>query len=36
VFGIFFFPDMTAALKKMWRYLRPGGRVAITTRARRV
>ena len=32
VFGIFFFPDMTTALKKMWRFLRPGGRIAITTR----
>ena len=33
VFGIFFLPDMTAALKKMWRYLRAGGRVVIATRA---
>jgi ubiquinone/menaquinone biosynthesis C-methylase UbiE len=32
VFGIFFFPDMTASLRKMWRYLRPGGRIAIATR----
>jgi len=32
VFGIFFLPDMTGALRKMWQYLRPGGRVAITTR----
>lgn len=31
VFGIFFFPDMPAALSKMWRFLRPGGRLAITT-----
>jgi SAM-dependent methyltransferase len=30
VFGIFFFPDMSAALKKMWRFLRPGGTLAIT------
>jgi ubiquinone/menaquinone biosynthesis C-methylase UbiE len=32
VFGVFFFPDMAAALRKMWRYLRGGGRVVITTR----
>ena len=31
VFGIFFFPDMPEALRKMWRFLRPGGQVAITT-----
>jgi ubiquinone/menaquinone biosynthesis C-methylase UbiE len=30
-FGLFFFPDMTAALRKMWRLLRPGGRLAILT-----
>ncbi|MCU1233164.1 MAG: Methyltransferase type 11 [Candidatus Solibacter sp.] len=30
VFGIFFLPDMTAALQKMWRFLRPGGVLAIT------
>jgi SAM-dependent methyltransferase len=30
VFGIFFFPDMPAALQKMWRFLRPGGVLAIT------
>ena len=32
VFGIFLSPDMAAALRKMWRYLRAGGRFAITTR----
>jgi ubiquinone/menaquinone biosynthesis C-methylase UbiE len=32
VFGIFFLPDMAEALRKMWRFLRPGGRLAITTR----
>jgi ubiquinone/menaquinone biosynthesis C-methylase UbiE len=31
VFGIFFFPDMRATLQKMWRLLRPGGRLAVTT-----
>lgn len=31
VFGIFFVPDMTAAVKELWRQVRPGGRLAITT-----
>jgi len=31
VFGIFFVPDMTAAARELWRMLRPGGRLAITT-----
>jgi ubiquinone/menaquinone biosynthesis C-methylase UbiE len=31
VFGIFFVPDMEAATKELWRMLRPGGRLAITT-----
>ncbi len=30
VFGIFFFEDMHAALRKMWGFLRPGGTLAIT------
>jgi ubiquinone/menaquinone biosynthesis C-methylase UbiE len=30
-FGLFFFPDMPAALRKMWRFLRPGGRLLVTT-----
>jgi SAM-dependent methyltransferase len=30
VFGIFFFEDPRAALQKMWRFLRPGGTLAIT------
>jgi ubiquinone/menaquinone biosynthesis C-methylase UbiE len=31
VFGIFFIPDMQGAIKALWRYLRPGGKLAITT-----
>ncbi len=31
VFGIFFVPDMAAAIKELWRMVRPGGRLAITT-----
>ena len=31
VFGIFFIPDMQAAIKELWRYVRPGGKLAITT-----
>lgn len=31
VFGIFFVPDMAAAVKELWRQVRPGGRLAITT-----
>ncbi|OAI16019.1 ubiquinone biosynthesis protein UbiE [Methylomonas koyamae] len=31
VFGIFFVPDMSAAVKELWRQVRPGGRLAITT-----
>ena len=30
-FGIFFVPDMTAAIKELWRMVKPGGRLAITT-----
>jgi ubiquinone/menaquinone biosynthesis C-methylase UbiE len=30
-FGVFFFPDMRATLQKMWRLLRPGGRLSIVT-----
>jgi len=31
VFGIFFVPDMTAAVRELWRVVRPGGVLAITT-----
>lgn len=31
VFGIFFVPDMALAVKELWRHVRPGGRLAITT-----
>jgi ubiquinone/menaquinone biosynthesis C-methylase UbiE len=31
VFGIFFVPDMTEAVKELWRMVKPGGRLAITT-----
>jgi SAM-dependent methyltransferase len=31
VFGIFFVPDMPAAVRALWRFVRPGGRLALTT-----
>src|SRR6185295_4955864 len=31
VFGIFFVPDMEAAAQELWRRVRPGGKLAITT-----
>jgi len=31
VFGIFFVPDLAQALRTMWSYARPGGRIAVTT-----
>jgi ubiquinone/menaquinone biosynthesis C-methylase UbiE len=31
VFGIFFVPDMSAAVRALWRVIRPGGKLAITT-----
>ena len=31
VFGVFFVPDMPAAVHELWRLVRPGGRLALTT-----
>jgi SAM-dependent methyltransferase len=31
VFGIFFVPDMAAAVRALWQVVSPGGRLAITT-----
>lgn len=31
VFGIFFVPDMAAQVRELWRMVRPGGQLAITT-----
>ncbi len=31
VFGIFFVPDMVAAVQELWRMIRPGGKLAITS-----
>jgi ubiquinone/menaquinone biosynthesis C-methylase UbiE len=31
VFGIFFLPDMTAALRRLWGLVAPGGQLAVTT-----
>lgn len=31
VFGIFFVPDMDRAVRELWSFVRPGGRLAITT-----
>jgi ubiquinone/menaquinone biosynthesis C-methylase UbiE len=31
VFGIFFVPDMVSAVQELWRHVRAGGRLAITT-----
>jgi len=36
VFGIFFLPDMAAALRRLWGWVKPGGAVAITTWGRTV
>src|SRR6266480_4370011 len=31
VFGIFFVPDMQMAVRELWRCVRPGGQLAVTT-----
>jgi ubiquinone/menaquinone biosynthesis C-methylase UbiE len=31
VFGIFFVPDMVAAIQELWRMVRPGGQLAVTS-----
>jgi SAM-dependent methyltransferase len=31
VFGIFFAPDMPTAIRRLWRWVKPGGSLAITT-----
>ena len=36
VFGIFFIPDMEAAVAELWRMLRTGGKLAITSWGTRV
>ncbi|WP_415908289.1 class I SAM-dependent methyltransferase [Oleiharenicola sp. Vm1] len=36
VFGIFFLPDMPAAVRALWRWVRPGGQLALTTWGPRV
>jgi ubiquinone/menaquinone biosynthesis C-methylase UbiE len=36
VFGISFVPDMPAAVRQLWRLVRPGGKLAITTWGRNV
>jgi ubiquinone/menaquinone biosynthesis C-methylase UbiE len=36
VFGIFFVPEMETAIRELWRMLRPGGKLAITSWGKQV
>jgi ubiquinone/menaquinone biosynthesis C-methylase UbiE len=36
VFGIFFVPDMVAAVRELWRMVRPSGKLAITSWGKKV
>ncbi|NJK73491.1 MAG: class I SAM-dependent methyltransferase [Microcoleus sp. SU_5_6] len=36
VFGIFFVPDMLSAIRELWRMVRPGGKLAITSWGKQV
>jgi ubiquinone/menaquinone biosynthesis C-methylase UbiE len=36
VFGIFLVPDMPAAVRELWRFVQPGGKLAITSWGRNV
>jgi ubiquinone/menaquinone biosynthesis C-methylase UbiE len=36
VFGIFFVPDMVDAVRELWRMVRPGGKLAITSWGKKV
>ncbi|NJO94503.1 MAG: class I SAM-dependent methyltransferase [Hydrococcus sp. RM1_1_31] len=36
VFGIFFVPDLVAAVRELWRMVRPGGKLAITSWGKKV
>lgn len=36
VFGIFFVPDMVVAVRELWRMVRPGGKLAITSWGKKV
>jgi ubiquinone/menaquinone biosynthesis C-methylase UbiE len=36
VFGIFFVPDMVGAVRELWRMVRPGGKLAITSWGKKV
>jgi ubiquinone/menaquinone biosynthesis C-methylase UbiE len=36
VFGIFFVPDMLSAVRELWRMVRPGGKLAITSWGKKV